>query len=98
MGAQFDRAIMVMQKGVFYAIKYGAQAMAVTSSTKSRSKGSIVVTSSSSAFCGSFSDMSYTAVKSACNGLVISASVQLSTSNIRVNAICPGPTQSSIHT
>ncbi len=87
-----------MQQGVFLAIKYGSRAMSVTSDAKPQSKGAIVVTSSSGAFSGSLTDIGYSAVKSACHGLVINGSVQLSTSSIRINAIAPGLTKSSIHT
>ncbi|OQU99869.1 hypothetical protein CLAIMM_05442 [Cladophialophora immunda] len=95
--AQFQRAFAVMQMGVFLAIKYGAQAMSFTSSTKPESKGAIVVTSSIGAISGAVTDIAYSSVKAACHGMIANASVQLSTSNIRINCIAPGFTQTSIH-
>ncbi|KAF4336780.1 fungal specific transcription factor factor [Fusarium beomiforme] len=96
--AHFLRAVDVMQKGPFLAVKYGAQAMSVTSTQKPHAKGNIVITSSCAAFAGAYADLAYTAVKKACNGIVESGSVQLSASNIRVNGIAPGCTKSSILT
>ncbi|KIY01862.1 uncharacterized protein Z520_02000 [Fonsecaea multimorphosa CBS 102226] len=95
--AQFERAFAVMQMGVFLAIKYGAQAMSFTSSTKPKPKGAIVVTSSIGAISGAVTDLAYSSVKAACHGMIANASVQLSTSNIRINCIAPGFTQTSIH-
>ncbi|RKL33907.1 hypothetical protein BFJ72_g9689 [Fusarium proliferatum] len=94
----FNRAVDVMQRGCFLALKYGSQAMSVTSPDKTEAKGNIIITSSCAAFAGAYADTSYTAVKNACNGLVESGSVQLSASNIRVNGIAPGCTNSSILT
>ncbi len=92
------RAVEVMQKGPYLAVKYGGQAMAVTSAEKPHPSGSVVITSSCAAFAGAYADLAYTAVKKACNGIVESGSVQLSSSNIRVNGIAPGATKSSILT
>ncbi|KAH8654825.1 hypothetical protein BGZ61DRAFT_486883 [Ilyonectria robusta] len=94
----FMRAVEVMQKGPYLAVKHGAQAMSVCSSDKPKSKGSIIITSSCAAFGGAYADLAYTAVKNACNGIVESGSVQLASSNIRVNGIAPGVTKSSILT
>jgi NAD(P)-dependent dehydrogenase (short-subunit alcohol dehydrogenase family) len=94
----FNRAVDVMQRGCFLALKYGSQAMSVTSPDKAEAKGNIIITSSCAAFAGAYADTAYTAVKNACNGLVESGSVQLAASNIRVNGIAPGCTNSSILT
>ncbi|CAI7602124.1 unnamed protein product [Penicillium palitans] len=72
----------VMQAGTFLALKYGSQAMSMTSSNKSKPKGSIVITSSCATLSGVFASMAYTAAKNGCNGLVRSGAVQLSSSNI----------------
>ncbi|POR38179.1 Levodione reductase [Tolypocladium paradoxum] len=94
----FMRAVEVMQKGPYLSVKYGSQAMMVTSAEKPKPSGSIIITSSCAAFAGAYADLAYTAVKKACNGIVESGSVQLSASNIRVNGIGPGCTKSSILT
>ena len=70
--------------------------MVVTSSAKPHPKGSIIVTSSSAAFQSSYSDLTYAGVKAAVNGMVKSGAVQLASSQIRVNGIAPGPTNTSI--
>lgn len=92
------RAVEVMQKGPYLAVKYGAQAMSVCSADKPKSKGSIIITSSCAAFAGAYADIAYTAVKKATNGIVESGSVQCAASNIRVNGIAPGVTKTSILT
>jgi NAD(P)-dependent dehydrogenase (short-subunit alcohol dehydrogenase family) len=97
-GDQFMRAVEVMQKAPYLAVKYGSQAMSVTSPAKPTAKGSVVITSSCAAFAGAYADLVYTAVKKACNGIVESGSVQLASSNIRVNGVAPGCTKSSILT
>jgi NAD(P)-dependent dehydrogenase (short-subunit alcohol dehydrogenase family) len=88
--------VAVMQKGVLLALKYGSQAMAVTSKDKPKSKGSIVATSSMAAFLPSCSNLTYSAVKTAVVSMVQSGALQLSSSNIRVNGFAPGATKTSI--
>ena len=48
-----------MATGVFYAVKHGSKAMAVTSSEKPACAGAIVVTASVAAAMGSFADLCY---------------------------------------
>lgn len=48
-----------MQRGVFLAIKYGSQAMMVTSKEKTQYGGVFVVTGSCAGFLGSYSDLPY---------------------------------------
>ncbi|KAF2768271.1 3-oxoacyl-reductase-like protein [Teratosphaeria nubilosa] len=94
--AHYDRQINVMQRGVFLAIKFGSQAMMVTSQEKAQPGGAIVVTGSCAGFLGSYSDLPYAVAKTALHGMVSSASFQLSASNIRVNGVAPGFTKTSI--
>ncbi|RFU29320.1 hypothetical protein B7463_g7002, partial [Scytalidium lignicola] len=94
----YDRQVNVMQRGVFLAIKYGSQAMMVTSKEKPQFGGVFVVTGSCAGFLGSYSDLPYTIAKTALHGLVSGASVHLSASNIRVNGVAPGFTKTSILT
>ncbi|KGO42160.1 Short-chain dehydrogenase/reductase SDR [Penicillium expansum] len=70
--------------------------MSMASSGKPTPKGNIVVTSSCATLGGAFAGMAYTTAKNGCNGLVKSGAVQLSSSNICVNAVAPGPTTTSI--
>lgn len=56
---EYSRAMDIMATGVFYAVKYGSKAMAVTSSEKPQPGGTIVVTASVAAAMGSFSDLCY---------------------------------------
>ncbi len=55
----YDRQISVMTRSIFLAIKYGSQAMMVTSDEKPVGDGSIVVTSSCAAFLGAYADLGY---------------------------------------
>lgn len=48
-----------MQRGVFLAIKYGSQAMMVTSQEKPKGGGTIVVTGSCAGFLGAYADLPY---------------------------------------
>ncbi|KAK4871271.1 hypothetical protein LT330_000508 [Penicillium expansum] len=70
--------------------------MSMASSGKPTPKGNIVVTSSCATLGVAFAGMAYTTAKNGCNGLVKSGAVQLSSSNICVNAVAPGPTTTSI--
>jgi len=56
---QYDKAQAVMGRSVYIAIKYGSKAMAVTSPEKPKSSGSIIATSSCSAYLGAYSDIAY---------------------------------------
>jgi len=55
----YDWSLNVMTRGVFLAIKYGSQAMMVTSEEKPQFGGTIVVTGSCAGFLGSYSDLPY---------------------------------------
>ncbi|OAL39417.1 hypothetical protein AYO20_01287 [Fonsecaea nubica] len=92
----YERAMNVMATSVFYAIKYGSQAMAVTSPAKPQSAGTIVVTASVAGVSGLFSDLGYSTAKTAAIGLVTQGAVNLSASNIRVNGVAPGAVQTSL--
>jgi NAD(P)-dependent dehydrogenase (short-subunit alcohol dehydrogenase family) len=61
---QLNGMLDVMTKGVFYAVKHGSRAMAVTSSTKSSSGGAIVATTSVAGMNGKFADLPYCNVPS----------------------------------
>jgi len=93
---EYTQAMDIMATGVFYAVKHGSKAMAVVSSEKTAPGGAIVVTASVAAAMGSFSDLCYSTAKSAAFGLIHAGAVNLSASNIRINGIAPGATQTSL--
>ncbi|KAH7148224.1 hypothetical protein EDB81DRAFT_650100 [Dactylonectria macrodidyma] len=94
--AYYDRAISVMQRSFFLAIRYGGQAMSSTSAEKPHIGGSIVVTSSMAGVIGGVSDISYSTAKAAACNMVKAGAVQLSATHVRVNAIAPGFIKTSI--
>ncbi|OQU94454.1 hypothetical protein CLAIMM_00809 [Cladophialophora immunda] len=94
----YDRQVNVMTRGVFLAIKYGSQAMMVTSDQKPQPGGTFVVTGSCAGFLGSYSDLPYAVAKTALHGMISCGSAQLSASNIRINGVAPGFTKSGILT
>lgn len=61
----------VMSRSVYYAIKHGSQAMAVTSPSKPSSHGAIVVTASVAAVMGSYSDLVYCEFHFACRVTIL---------------------------
>ncbi|EXJ93255.1 hypothetical protein A1O3_01812 [Capronia epimyces CBS 606.96] len=92
----YDRQVNVMRRGAFIGIKYGSQAMMVTSADKPQPAGAFVVTRSCASFLGSYSDLPYAVAKTALHGLISGASVHLLSSNIGVNGVAPGFTKSGI--
>jgi len=93
---KYHRTIAVLQTSIVLGLKYGSQAMAVTSESKSQSSGCFVITSSAAAMLPSWADLTYSTAKCAAVALVRSGAVYLSSSNIRVNGIAPGSTRSSL--
>ena len=85
----FDEVMRVNARGVFLGLKHGARAM------KGRG-GSIVNVSSVSGIGGGRFTVAYTASKHAVVGMTKLAAVELATSGIRVNAVCPAPTSTEM--
>ncbi len=81
----FDRVISVNLRGAFYASKKAAEQM--------QAGGSIVLVASQKGLCGSTGSLAYNASK---GGMVIMArsmALELGSRGIRVNCVCPGPTE-----
>ncbi|KAJ4144265.1 hypothetical protein LMH87_003155 [Akanthomyces muscarius] len=92
----YDKMINIMQRSFFLAIRYGGQAMSNICAEKPAPGGSIIVTSSMAGASGGVSDISYSSAKAAVSGMAKPGAVQLSSTNVRVNAIAPGFVRSSI--
>lgn len=81
----FDKVLSVNLRGAFYTSQKAVQLMA--------QGGSLVFVSSQKGLCGSVGSLSYNASK---GGMVIMArsmALELGSQGIRVNCICPGPTE-----
>ena len=88
--AEFDRVMDVNVKGTWLNIRYGVPAMLACGG------GSIVNIASGAALRALPGLPAYVASKHAVLGLTRSAAVELATSGVRVNALAPGPVESSM--
>ncbi|MFT5166524.1 MAG: NAD(P)-dependent dehydrogenase (short-subunit alcohol dehydrogenase family) [Saprospiraceae bacterium] len=86
----WDRVIAVNQTGVFYCMKLALQQMLKQGS------GNIVNIASLAGLKASGKNLSYSASKFAVVGMTKSAAMEYASKNIRVNAVCPGYTESAL--
>jgi NAD(P)-dependent dehydrogenase (short-subunit alcohol dehydrogenase family) len=87
---EWDDVVNTNQRGVFLAMKYEIPHMLAGGG------GNIVVTSSSNALATTDKRSAYTASKRGLVGLVQSAALDYAQSNIRVNALIPGTTDTAL--
>jgi NAD(P)-dependent dehydrogenase (short-subunit alcohol dehydrogenase family) len=82
----WDRVFAVNVRGPFLCAKHAAASM------RRKGRGSIVLTGSNSSFIAFPGWTAYTASKGAVLMLAKNLAIDLAPENIRVNAVCPGPT------
>lgn len=86
----WDKVIAVNQTGVFYCMKIALQQM------MKQGQGNIVNIASLAGLKASLNNLSYSASKFAVVGMTKSAALEYATKNIRINAVCPGYTESAL--
>lgn len=87
----FDRAMAVNVRGVFLGLR------AVVGAMRAQGSGAIVCTSSVGGLVGAAGMATYVASKHAVLGLTRSVALEVAAQGIRVNAVCPGTTDTAMH-
>ncbi len=86
----WDRVFAVNVRGPFLCAKHAVPSM------RRKGRGSIVLTGSNSSFIAFPGWAAYTASKGAVLMLAKSLAIDLAPENIRVNVVCPGPTDTAM--
>lgn len=96
--AGLTRMLDVNVTGAFNSVQWAARGMMNTSEAKPTSGGSIIITTSLASTFGGMGAPAYTISKHAAVGLVRAAATNLkmANTNIRVNGVGPGPTNTNI--
>jgi meso-butanediol dehydrogenase/(S,S)-butanediol dehydrogenase/diacetyl reductase len=84
--ADFDRLVAVNLRGVFFGVRAALPAL------RANGGGAIVVTSSCVGLLAQPNNTVYGATKAGVINLVQAAAHEVGSDNIRINAVCPGPT------
>ena len=88
--ADWDHTIGVHLRGVFLGIRAAARVM------RPQGHGSIINTASVAAFQANYAGHDYSAAKAAIRHLTVTTANELGEHGVRVNAVCPGATATSI--
>ena len=86
--AHFDRVIAVNLRGAFYCARKAAEQMG--------RGGSLVFVASQKGLCGSTGSLAYNASKGGMVVMARSMALELGPVGIRVNCVCPGPTDTQM--
>jgi NAD(P)-dependent dehydrogenase (short-subunit alcohol dehydrogenase family) len=88
--AAWDHTLGVHLRGVFLGIRAAARIM------RPQGRGSIINTASVAAFRANYAGHDYSAAKAAIRHLTVTTANELGEHGVRVNAVCPGATATSI--